>query len=74
LGFAPAAFGLAVAFALAGAAGFTAAGLPSSLLGLFGFSATASAAGGSAAATPIVLDNVRWQVSHVTMVRTSAPS
>ena len=36
--------------------------------------AMASASAGSAAATPIVLDSVRWQVSHVMIVRTSVPS
>ena len=35
---------------------------------------TGSVSAGSALATPIELDSVRWQVSQVTMVRTSAPS
>jgi len=74
LGFALAVFGLAAAFALAGAAGFAAAGLTSRLLGVTRSCAGASTAGVSTGATPMVLDSVRWQVSQVTIVRTSAPS
>jgi hypothetical protein len=33
-----------------------------------------SPAGASVLATPIVLDRVRWHVSHVTTVRTNVPS
>jgi hypothetical protein len=49
----------------------------------FGAAATGSGAGGGAIgsgsagivlATPMVLDSVRWHVSHVTIVRTSVPS
>jgi hypothetical protein len=36
--------------------------------------AESSSAGGSTLATPTELDSVRWQVSQVTMVRTSVPS
>jgi len=35
---------------------------------------TALVAGSSTAATPIVLERVRWHVSHVTTVRTNVPS
>jgi len=38
------------------------------LTGAFSF------AGASALATPIVLESVRWHVSHVTTVRTNVPS
>jgi len=53
----------AARFALAGAA--SAAGAATS--------AVFSAAAGSACATPMELERVRWQVSHVTMVRTRVP-
>jgi hypothetical protein len=66
----------AVAFAAAvfrGAAGF--------VVGWTGCSGTASGSAtvgggvlGSTFATAIELDSVRWQVSQVTIVRTSAPS
>jgi hypothetical protein len=36
-------------------------------------SVAASAAASWAPATPIVLESVRWQLSHATIVRTSAP-
>jgi len=38
------------------------------------FAGAVSAAGASALATPIVLESVRWHVSHVTTVRTNVPS
>jgi hypothetical protein len=62
------------------AAGVLAAGVPVAGEGSAGFSAAAaagvasSAAGVSVDATPIVLESVRWQVSHVTTVRTKLPS
>jgi hypothetical protein len=38
------------------------------------FAGAGSTAGASALATPIVLESVRWHVSHVTTVRTNVPS
>jgi len=53
-------FGFASALTGAGAAGASAA-------------ATSSAASACAGATDMVLERVRWQVSHVTIVRTRPP-
>ena len=39
-----------------------------------GLDGAASLAAGSVLATPIVLESVRWHVSHVTTVRTNVPS
>jgi hypothetical protein len=73
LGWAAAAFAvrLAAAAVFAGpivfvdSAGISAAGA---------FASAVSSAAGSVPATPTVLERVRWQVSHVVIVRTSVPS
>src|SRR5207245_3326568 len=68
--------GLAGAFGLAGVAALTG---DAALTGTSAFAGDAaligsSAAAGSADATPTELDSVRWQLSHVTMLRTRVPS
>jgi len=55
-------------FGLAAAVVATAAGSGA------GSVATGSSSAGAVPATPMVLDNVRWQVSQVMIVRTSVPS
>lgn len=78
----------AAGFVARDVAAFFAAGLAAARLraGFFSSSAVAdvsattgsgfdsSTGSGSAAATPIELDSVRWHVSQVTIVRTSVPS
>jgi hypothetical protein len=58
-----------VALALGAGDGFAALGAAVSIL-----AGAVSLAGASALATPIVLERVRWHVSHVTTVRTNVPS
>jgi len=74
--FAVAAFALGLLGAAGLAAGFAACAGRALATGaaLACGTGVASTGSGSALATPIALESMRWQVSHVTMVRTSAPS
>jgi hypothetical protein len=74
VGFAAAAVGLrcevGLAAGLVGAFGATAAGSTARM----GSVAAGSGSTGAVPAMPMVLESVRWQVSQVMIVRTSAPS
>jgi hypothetical protein len=72
--FAPAIFGWAAGFAPGFAGGVLTAPATATGSAAGSGSAATDSDAGSTLATAIVLDSVRWQVSQVTMVRTSAPS